>query len=235
MADDGPFVVEALLLVPWPSAPWADGALLRCAADAIGPLNGKPFSGSGSRARAFLEGRTAAARISLIHPDFGADSVYENAWVSLGVAPDAKLAADILVLSIHLGNPENRVDCQWNLALELVSRLITAVKPSSSCMNGRLVDTDGSALPPERTLAQGFPERITPFVYLGASELTVDLCDALSRLPAFRSQPCGDGWMLVLVESLSERPSEGLLREIGKAAGRTVTYLSPIMPGGETT
>jgi hypothetical protein len=233
MADEGPFAVEALLLVPWPSTPRADGALLRRAAEAIGPLNGRPFAGSSPRAQAFLDGETTASRISLVHPDFGEDSAFHNAWLSLGVIPAADLEADVMMFSTHLGNPAGRINCQWTLTRDLVVRLISALEPAAACMSGRLVDRDEAVLPSEKALADGFPAKMPPFLYIGAPRLTAERREALGRLPAFQSQATGDGWTLVLVESLGERPSEDLLDAIGAVAGHAVRYLPPILPGAE--
>src|SRR4051812_35542460 len=118
-----PFACVAMFLIPY-TADVAGGSVLRRAAQALAPFNGRPFAPRTERTQAFLNGEGSAVRITLDHPDFGEAQGCPDCGLSLGVGADFRKGLDLVMLTVQLGVAEEQIETSWIAGIALIPPII---------------------------------------------------------------------------------------------------------------
>lgn len=222
-----PFACEIIFLIPY-GVDIMNGDVLRRAARALAPFDGKSFVPRTSRTRAFLDGEGSAARITFDHPDFDEAHGCADCGLSLGVGENFHKGLDLVMLTVQLGRGEEQIETSWRASCQLVPPIIDALGPNYAFANGKRVDNERSPVPSPKALDHPFPNQLTALNYLGAGSLRGIERSALAAVTCYRSEPLGDGWLLQAVRSLEERPPKDFLPDCQAIVGHALRYLPPL-------
>lgn len=216
-----PSLVQLMLLVPQIEGSGA-GRLLPAAFEAmrerVAVEPRKP------RDRETLANGTGSARVSLLHPDFTPAKGYPASWISLASAALDKTHTDLVIVGFSLGKDDEQLDHGWTVGLELSTLLVAALGAGLAFLNGGAIDDERSVFPADRSIDR--PETITPWTYFGKAMLDASLRTTLEALPAFRSEPLGEGWQIQSVERLTDTPPPALLAAL-ENLDPPIAYLGP--------
>ena len=178
------FIVEAKVVFTRSTPDEPLDRALRSAAEAVGEVYGAPFQPKGSRSVRFLSGVGTAGRIELEHPQFTRQSGRGNSWLSLSVERHHDPGFGLLFMGVHMGRPEEQIDVEWDIGLQIMPRLIERLTPRLAHLNGRLVDLERAVFPREAWVGgTSLPKSFTPWTFFDAESLDAEVRRKLGSLP----------------------------------------------------
>lgn len=213
---DGSYAAGSKLVLMMDSADETESAVLRRAVAALGTFADEGFRPSDTHSTRFLSGEGEAMTVFLTHPAHPA--LGSSIEVGLGdFEPDG---SGEIYLTIHLDEPGDELEPEWEMAVTLTSQLMAGLSPSLVHLTAWHLDGHGQIYPSTRLLpGSGLPEEFGPWTYVSGEGLTDRLRDQLASLPAFASHPLGDGWLVRAVEHPGDEPTK-LFRDALNALDR---------------
>lgn len=113
----------------------------------------------------------------------------------------------------------------WPWLTEFLTGLVVAADADLCCVNGRGDGDEEERLPSDAEIDRQIPPTVTAWNYLGPRRMTSALRDALRALPAFRSEPLGDGWLLRPVDDYADEPAGDFLEAYARLVGGDAEFL----------
>ncbi|MFI6289571.1 hypothetical protein ACIBCM_33355 [Streptomyces sp. NPDC051018] len=205
------------------SANETESAVLRRAVAALSTFAGEGFRPSDTRSTRFLGGEGEVMTVFLTHPAHPALS--SSIEVGLGdFEPDG---SGEIYLTIHLDEPEDELEREWEMALTLTSQLVAGLRPSLVHLTAWHLDGYGQIYPSTHFLpGSGLPAEFGPWTYVSGEELTDRLRGRLASLPAFASHPLGDGWLVRAVEHPGDEPTKPFRDALNTLNREPIVYRS---------
>lgn len=218
------YAAGSMLVLHKDAADETEGAVLRRAVAALGTFAGEGFQPRDDDDADFLDGEEEEAMMVFLkhpsHPE--ADS---SVQVILGdFKPDG---SGEIFLTVHLDKAEDELEPEWEMAAALTANLVAGLNPSLVHLTAWHLDGYGQIYPSTSLLSDsGLPEEFGPWTYVSAEGLTDQLRDRLASLPAFASQPLGDGWLVRAVERPGDEPEEPFRDALNALDREPVIYRS---------
>ena len=221
------FVVEGSIVFK-PDAAIDPNELLRQLVRQVGAFAGQEFVPRGKRSVLFMNGEGVAGRVLLGHPKFTEEQGYAGSWLSISL--DIEKERGFVFLAVHMGQPGEQIEVEWNIGLEIMPRLLTGVPSMTAFLNGRLVEVESSEFPSEQPLLKsGLPKVFTPWTFFADEKLDTQMRKKLSELPVVSSAPIANGWAVQAVETLTDPPSPDFLAALETLADEPIRYVGPVL------
>ncbi|HKQ04346.1 MAG TPA: hypothetical protein VJ464_04385 [Blastocatellia bacterium] len=209
--------------------------LIKLAIEGLGPYMGVPFKAYLDHQSDILTKQDAAAfeasgqAIIFNHEPLAREMNRSTFFLThsyLGTHPDVKQIR--VYPSVIASGPE--LDRVWDFMTDVMPRFVEATQPGLAMATGSPEEDDYTEyLPNAAEIHPGeLPPFFTPWNYIGPDCLTQERRRFLDRLPATRSEPFGEGWLLQVVRSLSQWPSPEFLERLRSAPNpQPVGYRQP--------
>jgi hypothetical protein len=210
------YAAGSMLVLTVDAADETASAVLRRAVAALGTFAGEGFRPSDTHSTRFLSGEGKAMTVFLAHPAYPAT----GSTIEVGLGDFEPDGSGEIFLTVHLDEPGDELEPEWQMAAALTLRLVTALRPTLAHLTAWHLDGYGEIYPSTRLLpGSGLPEEFGPWTYVSGESLTDQLRDVLASLPAFASHPFENGWLVRAVENPGEEPTEPF-RDALNALGR---------------
>jgi hypothetical protein len=217
------YAAGSMLMLTMDAADEHESAVLRRAVGALGTFAGEGFRPRNARDTRFLNGEGEATTVFLTHPAH--PDVTSSVHLVLGdFEPDG---SGEIFLTVHLGEPGDELEPEWEMAVALTARLVARLSPSLVHLTAWHIDGYGQICPSTRLLpGSSLPEEFGPWTYVSGEGLTDRLRDRLASLPAFASHPLGDGWLVRAVEHPRDKPTKQFLDALNTLEREPIAYRS---------
>ena len=173
-----------------------------------------------------VSGESPSPFVNFLHPNFLPADVYPTSRVTITSAPLKGGHTDMLMVGLILGHDGEQLENGWRIGLQMAPVLAAELGAGLGFLNGGPIEDDRTVLPPDRD-PRKLPSTMTPWTYIGPDLLDPKLRSALEALPAFVSEPVGDGWQVRAVESIVDEPSPGFRQALREIADEPIVYMGP--------
>ena len=221
MAMDDSYAAGSELVLQMEASDETESTVLRRAVAALGRFAGEGFQPKGVRSARFLNGEGEALTVALTHPSHPA----LNSWVHVSLGDFEPDGVGTIFLTVHLDDPGDVLEQEWEMAVALTSQLVAGLSPSLAHLTAWHLDGYGEIYPSKRLRAGcNLPEEFGPWTYVSGKGLTDQLRVRLAALPAYASEALGDGWLVRAVENPGAEPTEQFLHALKALDAEPITY-----------
>ncbi|MFJ9825200.1 hypothetical protein ACIRSU_12590 [Streptomyces sp. NPDC101160] len=223
-AMDDAYAAGSELVLRMEASDDTESTVLRRAVAALGRFAGEDLQPKGARSTRFLNGEGEAMTVALTHPAHSA----LNSWVQVSLGDFEPDGIGSVFMTVHLDEPGDVLQLEWEMAVALTTQLVAGLSPGLVHLTAWHLDGHGQIYPSTRLRpGSNLPEEFGPWTYVsGASGkgLTDQVRHRLAALPAYASQPLGDGWLVRAVENPAAEPTEQFLDALKALDTEPITY-----------
>ncbi|MGW4161405.1 hypothetical protein [Streptomyces sp. NPDC004788] len=224
---DDAYAAGSELVLRMEASDETESAVLRRAVAALGRFAGEDLQPKGARSARFLNGEGEAMTVALTHPAHSA----LNSWVQVSLGDFEPDGVGSVFMTVHLDEPGDVLQQEWEMAVALTTQLVAGLSPSLVHLTAWHLDGHGQIYPSTR-LRPGshLPEEFGPWTYVAGvagvsgKVLTDQVRRRLAALPAYASQPLGDGWLVRAVENPAVEPTEHFLDALKALDTEPIAY-----------